>query len=102
MTFLFVYPFQPDNSSKAPDCIKNKYKQRREYSQEAESEGAMLTPNADVMPNTPKIQTARLLIRPPHEPAANTKLSFFAKLSIMDILNGDRFRLTGFGFSPPK
>jgi hypothetical protein len=55
---------------------------RRGYSQDAESEGAILTLNAEVIPIAPKIQTAKLLKRPPIEPAANTKLSFFAKLFI--------------------
>lgn len=51
----------------------------RGYNQRAESWGAIFTPNAEVMPTSPKIQTARLFKRPPKQPAANTKLSFFAR-----------------------
>jgi hypothetical protein len=43
---------------------------------------AIFTPNAAVIPSSPKIQTARPLSRPPKQPAANTKLVFLAKLLI--------------------
>ncbi len=52
----------------------------RGYSHAGESCGEIFTPRAAVIPRSPKIQTARLLSKPPKQPAANTRLVFLAKL----------------------
>lgn len=52
---------------------------RRGYNQAADICGAIFTPNADVIPSSPKNHTAKLFNNPPKQPAAKTKLTFFAK-----------------------
>ena len=59
----------------------------RGYSQGADSNGAIFTPDADEIPIFPKIHTAKLFKRPPKLPVANTKLSFLAIFYIQNLRN---------------